>query len=211
RRATKPLTTDCRPPDSVGGNAVGGWVVEDVDDVADVEDVVEVSGASTVVVVLAGAVVVVAGRATGAPARPQLTASTSTTTAPRAITPCDGTLAVDMRMYGRPDPEELKDAGISKGTLIRAWTFARPYRSMLVLYLVTIIAGTVVGVLPPLVFKSLIDNAIHNKNERLLYFLVAVAAGLTLAQTAIGLINRWFSSRIGEGLIFDLRTALYEH
>src|SRR5947207_3503810 len=91
RPATKPLTTACKPPDSVGGNAVGGWVVEDVDDVADVEDVVEVSGASTVVVVLAGAVVVVAGRATGAPARPQLTASTSTTTAPRAITPCDGT------------------------------------------------------------------------------------------------------------------------
>src|SRR4051812_18634602 len=109
-----------------------------------------------------------------------------------------------MRMYGRPDPEELKDAGINKGTIKRAWTFAHPYRRMLLLYLGTIVLGTIIGVLPPLVFKALIDNAIPNHDHQMLTLLVAAAAALTLSQTAIGLINRWFSSRIGEGLIYDL-------
>src|SRR3954468_18741766 len=116
-----------------------------------------------------------------------------------------------MRMYGRPDPEELKDAGINKGTLKRAWSFARSYRTQLLLYLGTIVLGTVIGVLPPLIFKTLIDKAIPNHDHRLLTILVVLAAFLTLSQTAIGLVNRWFSSRIGEGLIYDLRTALYEH
>ena len=82
---------------------------------------------------------------------------------------------------------------------------------MLILYLGTIVLGTIIGVLPPLVFKALIDKAIPQKDHRLLTLLVAAAAALTLTQTAIGLINRWFASRIGEGLIYDLRTVLYEH
>src|SRR5437763_5352314 len=116
-----------------------------------------------------------------------------------------------MPRYRRPGPEELKNAATDRGTPKRAWTFAPPYRVPLLLYLATIILGTVIGVLPPLVFKALIDRAIPHHDHRLLYLLVAAAAGLTLSQTAIGLVNRWFSSRIGEGVIFDLRTALYEH
>src|SRR5204863_6886964 len=65
--------------------------------------------------------------------------------------------------------------------------------------------------LPPLIFKSLIDNAIPNKDETLLVWLVLAAAALTLGQTAIGLVNRWLASLIGEGLIYDLRTRLYDH
>src|SRR5438270_1349314 len=116
-----------------------------------------------------------------------------------------------MRMYGRPDPEELKDAGIDRGTLRRAWTFARAYRRAMIAYLGVIILGAVVGALPPLVLKQLIDKAIPEKNHALLYVLVAIAAGLALTQTVIGLVNRWLSARIGEGLIFDLRVKLFEH
>ena len=116
-----------------------------------------------------------------------------------------------MPRYHRPDPAELKDAAITRGTLKRAWSFARPYRTQLILYLVTIVLGTIVGVLPPLIFKQLIDKAIPQKDHQLLILLVGAAAALTLTQTLIGLVNRWFSSRIGEGLIYDLRTELYEH
>src|SRR3954470_3945994 len=101
-----------------------------------------------------------------------------------------------MRMYGRPDPEELKDAGIDRGTLRRAWTFARAYRRAMIAYLGVIILGSVVGAPPPLVRKQLIARAIPEKTHALLYVLVAIAAGLALAQTAIGLINRWLSARI---------------
>src|SRR5437764_272494 len=116
-----------------------------------------------------------------------------------------------MPRYHRPDPAELKDAAITRGTLKRAWSFARPYRTQLILYLVTIVLGTIVGVLPPLIFKQLIDKAIPQKDHQLLILLVGAAAALTLTQTLIGLVNRWFSSRIGEGLIYDLRTELYDH
>src|SRR3954469_24021830 len=116
-----------------------------------------------------------------------------------------------MRMYGRPDPEELKDAGIDRGTLRRAWTFARAYRRAMIAYLGVIVLGAVVGALPPLVLKQLIDKAIPEKNHTLLYVLVAIAAALALTQTMIGLVNRWLSARIGEGLIFDLRVKLFEH
>src|SRR4051794_19192924 len=116
-----------------------------------------------------------------------------------------------MLRYHRPDPAELKDAAITRGTLKRAWSFAPPYRTQLILYPATIVLGTVVGVLPPLIFKQLIDKAIPQHNHQMLYLLVGAAAALTLSQTLIGLVNRWFSSRIGEGLIYDLRTELYEH
>src|SRR4051794_39238553 len=116
-----------------------------------------------------------------------------------------------MRMYGRPDPAELKDAAIDRGTLRRAWTFARAYRRAMIAYLGVIMLGAGVGALPPLVLKQLIDKAIPEKNHTLLYVLVAVAAGLALTQTMIGLVNRWLSARIGEGLIFDLRVKLFEH
>src|SRR5205823_14627797 len=59
--------------------------------------------------------------------------------------------------------------------------------------------------------KQLIDRAIPRHDHALLYLLVGAAAALTLGQTAIGLVNRWLASRIGEGIIFDLRTALFEH
>src|SRR4051794_18490839 len=108
-----------------------------------------------------------------------------------------------MLRYHRPDPAELKDAAITRGTLKRAWSFAPPYRTQLILYPATIVLGTVVGVLPPLIFKQLIDKAIPNHDHRMLYLLVGAAAVLTLSQTLIGLVNRWFSSHIGEGLIYD--------
>src|SRR5947209_2573625 len=116
-----------------------------------------------------------------------------------------------MRMYGRPDPEELKNAGVNRGTLLRAWKFARSYRKAMLAYLGVILLGAVIGAIPPLVFKQLIDRAIPQKNHALLYVLVAIAAGLALTQTVIGLVNRWLSARIGEGLIFDLRVKLFEH
>ena len=116
-----------------------------------------------------------------------------------------------MRMHGRPDPDELKDAGIDRATLMRAWRFARPYRTAMIAYLGVILLGAVVGAIPPLIFKQLIDRAIPQKNHTLLYVLVGVAAALALGQTIIGLINRWLSARIGEGLIFDMRVELFEH
>ena len=122
-----------------------------------------------------------------------------------------------MRSYraGRIDPEELKLASIDRASLRRIWQFLKPYQFLLGLYLLAIIGAAVIGAIPPLLVKNLIDNAIpyaqsHHRLGRI-DVLAAGLVGLALASTGISLINRWFSSRIGEGIIYDLRTALYDH
>jgi ATP-binding cassette subfamily B protein len=114
-------------------------------------------------------------------------------------------------MYGRPDPADLAGATLNRATIRRAWAFARPYRGKLIGYFVTIAATAAIGVAPPLIFRALIDQAIPHKDERLVVSLFLAAIGLAVGQTVLSLVNRWYASYIGEGLICDLRTDLYEH
>ena len=118
-----------------------------------------------------------------------------------------------MQRHGRIDPEELKNAKVDRATLRRAWGFARSYRGHLVVHLGTIVLAALVGTLPPLVFKALIDNALPpgHRDPGLVNWLFAAAVALAVAITGLNLVNRWLGSRIGEGLIYDLRVALYDH
>ena len=118
-----------------------------------------------------------------------------------------------MRRSGRFDPEELKNAKVDRVTLRRAWGLARAYRARLVAYLGTIVLAALVGTLPPLVFKALIDNALPpgRHDPGLVNLLFAAAVALAVVTTGLNLANRWLGSRIGEGLIYDLRVALYDH
>jgi len=111
----------------------------------------------------------------------------------------------------RLTPEELANATIDRRTLRRAWGLTRPYRRLIALHLGTIAVLTVVAVLPPLVFKRLIDDALPRHDLGLVNLLVAFAVGLALAETALRFVQRWLSVRIGEGLILDMRTALFDH
>jgi ATP-binding cassette subfamily B protein len=115
------------------------------------------------------------------------------------------------RRGSRRDLAELKAANITKGTNGRIWRFLRPYRLRLIVYLLVIVAAAVVGSIPPLVVKALIDNGIMAKNLHVVDVLAAAMVGLALATTALSLVSRWFGSVIGEGIIFDLRSKLYDH
>jgi ATP-binding cassette subfamily B protein len=116
-----------------------------------------------------------------------------------------------MRYSQSLDPEALKKAAIDRGTLKRAWQFARHYHLRIGIYLGTIILSAVAGVVPPLIFKQLIDHAIPARSQRSVTLLFVAAIVVAVAMTGLGLINRYFGSVIGEGLIFDLRAALYDH
>ncbi|HZQ85089.1 MAG TPA: ABC transporter ATP-binding protein [Acidimicrobiales bacterium] len=105
----------------------------------------------------------------------------------------------------------MKDAHLDRSSLRRAWDYARPYRAKLALYLGVIVVTSVVAVVPPLVFKRLIDHSIPHKNLHEVTTLFAVAVFLALLQTGLNLLGRWYSAAIGEGLIYDMRTRLYEH
>jgi ATP-binding cassette, subfamily B, bacterial len=118
-----------------------------------------------------------------------------------------------MRRSGRLDPEELKNAKVDRATVGRVWGFARAYRGRLIAYLGTIVLAALVGTLPPLVFKALIDNALRpgHRDPGLVNWLFLAAVALAVVITGLNLVNRWLGSRIGEGLIYDLRIALYDH
>ncbi len=109
------------------------------------------------------------------------------------------------------DLAELKAANITKGTVPRIWRFLAPYRLRLGAYLLVIVATAVVGSIPPLLVRSLIDKGIGQHDMRLVDVLAIAMVVLALTTTALSLLNRWFGSVIGEGIIYDLRVKLYDH
>ena len=109
------------------------------------------------------------------------------------------------------DPSEL-ERGIDRASLRRAWAFARPYRGLLALQLGGLAATAFMAILPPLVLKALVDRAVaHRLTTGGVNLLVVAAVAIALSMTGLGLLNRWLGSRIGEGLIYDLRVALFRH
>ena len=109
------------------------------------------------------------------------------------------------------DPEELKKRSVDRALLRRSWTFVRPYRRKLGIYLAAIALSSLVGVLPPLVFRRLIDTAIPTHDLGAVNLLALAAVGLALTAAGLSFVMRWLGSVIGEGVIYDLRAALYDH
>ena len=105
------------------------------------------------------------------------------------------------------EPETRMDRALVR----RVWGFARPYRRRLLLFLVTVTAGALLALAPPLLFKQIIDEAIPNSNRGLVTTLAVVALVLALVSTALDVAQRYWSAVVGEGLIYDLRAALYDH
>src|ERR671911_2591463 len=104
---------------------------------------------------------------------------------------------------------------VKPGTIPRIWAFARPYRGWLVVYLLFTVVSATVGVLTP-VLAGQVVNAIVAGGEvsaaaATVVGLAAGIAALAIVEAVVGLVSRWFSSRIGEGLIVDLRRAVYAH
>ncbi|MGC1756297.1 MAG: ABC transporter transmembrane domain-containing protein, partial [Trebonia sp.] len=110
----------------------------------------------------------------------------------------------------RMDPNVTKQK-IKPGTIRRIARYARPYRLQLGIFLFATSLDACITVVNPLLLRQLIDNGIIAKNEA-----VVVAVGLTvmavvLFDAFLGVVNRWFSSRLGESLIYDLRTQVFDH
>ncbi len=113
------------------------------------------------------------------------------------------------------DRSKLDGATFDGAVVRRAWRFARPYRLMLLAYVGIIVAQALVALVPPLLFRSIIDSAIPQGpgggDRGLLHLLAGLAVLAALATGALALAERYYSSRIGEGVIYDLRTALFDH
>jgi ATP-binding cassette subfamily B protein len=97
------------------------------------------------------------------------------------------------------------------GTVRRIIRFAAPYRRQLVWFLLLIVLDAVIGAVNPLIFRAIIDEGIAKHNIGLTELLAALVAALAVVDAAASLFNRWFSARIGEGLIYDMRSKVFEH
>jgi ATP-binding cassette subfamily B protein len=108
------------------------------------------------------------------------------------------------------DPE-IASHRLSRGVVRRILAFARPYRALIIVFIGLVVVTSALAVTPPLLFKLIIDEGVLGGNRSLLIALSLTVAGLAVLQAVIGLVQRWCSSKIGEGLIFDLRTRVFDH
>ncbi|MET0147268.1 MAG: ABC transporter ATP-binding protein [Ilumatobacteraceae bacterium] len=107
------------------------------------------------------------------------------------------------------DRTEAATSDLSRATVRRIWSFARPYRATIVLFLVAILAAALLALVPPLVVRAILDTAIPAKDGAMITWLALAAVGAAVGDAALGIVQRWCSARVGEGLIYDLRRALF--
>ena len=108
------------------------------------------------------------------------------------------------------DPS-VKETKLKPGTVKRILSYAQKYRSYLVFFLATVVVDAFLIVSTPLLLRKLIDDGVIPKNAELVTTLALIVGGLALFDALMNVIGRWFSARIGEGLIYDLRSEVFAH
>jgi ATP-binding cassette, subfamily B, bacterial len=107
--------------------------------------------------------------------------------------------------------EERDRPHVSRSLLRRVAQYIRPYWRQATLMIGLMILTSLLNLVPPLLYRDLIDNALPNQNAARLNLLALGIIGVPLAVGLIGVAQRYFNARIGEGIIFDLRRSLYAH
>jgi ATP-binding cassette subfamily B protein len=104
-------------------------------------------------------------------------------------------------------------AGPQEGwaTLRRVARFIRPYRWRLAAYASVLAASSIAGIVPPLLFKALLDTAIPQRDVVLVNLLVGLAVGCYLAASGLQLLGGYLGTLIGTGIIRDLRQVVFDH
>ena len=108
------------------------------------------------------------------------------------------------------DPS-VKNQKLKPGTIKRVFSFAQPYRLYLTIFLITVVIDAFLVVATPLLLRQLIDDGVIPKNGELITRLAFIVGLLAVADAIMSIIGRWFSARIGEGLIYDLRSQVFQH
>ena len=107
--------------------------------------------------------------------------------------------------------QSVKNQKLKPGTLKRIASFAIPYKVLLVFFLITVVIDAFLIVATPLLLRRLIDEGVIPKNTELVTSLAFAVGVIAVADALFSMAGRWFSSRIGEGLIYDLRKQIFEH
>ncbi|MCF6474282.1 ABC transporter ATP-binding protein [Nonomuraea sp. MG754425] len=115
-------------------------------------------------------------------------------------------MMVSLRRDGSVTKQRLRP-----GTVRRIARYARPYTRQIAAFLLLVVAGAVIVVANPLLMKAIIDDGILPRQAGVVIWLAVAIGALALVDAGLTLVQRWFSARIGEGLIYDLRTEVFDH
>ncbi len=107
--------------------------------------------------------------------------------------------------------QSVKNAKLRPGTLKRIFTYAIPYKSTFLLFLFCLIADAVLTVATPLLLRELIDQGVIPKDRTVVTTMAIAVAVLAILTAVINIVVRWISAKIGEGLIYDLRSQVFRH
>jgi ATP-binding cassette subfamily B protein len=105
----------------------------------------------------------------------------------------------------------VADKTLAPGTRRRVLSYAAPYRGSIVGFLVVVVLDSALVVAVPLLLKRIVDDGVIPKDSAVVVRLAALAAAIAVLDAVLTIVSRWYSSRIGEGLINDLRTEVFAH
>jgi ATP-binding cassette subfamily B protein len=115
-----------------------------------------------------------------------------------------------LRSMHRGD-SSVVDRQLPPGTWRRVLRFARPYRFELFVFLAIVIADALIGVATPVLAGKVVNQITRHGQVRVVVQIAFVIAGLAVVDAVLSFAQRWYSARIGEGLIFDMRTSVFDH
>ena len=107
--------------------------------------------------------------------------------------------------------QSVKHAKLKPGTLKRIFAYAIPYKSVFALFLICLVADAVLTIATPLLLRELIDNGVIPKDRGVVTTMAVAVALLAIASALVNIVVRWISAKIGEGLIYDLRSQVFRH
>ena len=108
------------------------------------------------------------------------------------------------------DPS-VKSQKLKAGTVKRIFSYGKPYKTHITIFLLTVIVEALLVVATPLLLRELIDKGVIPKDSALVTKLAILVGALAVLDAAFNIFGRWFSARIGEGLIYDLRSEVFAH
>jgi len=119
--------------------------------------------------------------------------------------------AMWMSLRSLTSDQSVKEQKLKSGTVSRIVNYAKPYKRSIFLFLITVVIDALLVVASPLILKKLIDEGVIPGDSKLVTQMALLVGLVAVADAITSLIGRWFSSRIGEGLIYDLRSEVFGH
>ena len=110
----------------------------------------------------------------------------------------------------------MRDQSVSKhkiapGVIKRILKFAAPYKKQLMIFLIIVVLDSAIGAVNPLILREIINKGILGHDSKIIIDFALVVGGLAIIDAGFAFYERFISAKIGEGLIFDMRTKIFSH